>query len=67
MLMDEFFKWKKYSAIDCKHSEEELFSLFFQEHEAGHTFFQMICNLAYEIMELQVCVEGLIEDSENVS
>lgn len=66
MLMEDIEKWRKKQAPPMFKSDidEDIFSVFFQEHSVGKGFMQMISELAYEIYELQVCVDGLLEDNE---
>ncbi len=64
MLLDEFNKWCLTS--ECKSlpykETEDLFDVFYQHQTMGKTFFEMVKDLAFEIYQLQVCVEGLIEE-----
>jgi hypothetical protein len=62
MLMDALTKWKcKKDMFGCE-IDEDLFSIFYQEYSCGKSFCEMFCDLAYQIYELQVCVDGLLED-----
>lgn len=67
MLMDEFKKWRinpdNKSSLGDQDSQEN-FDIFCQYYTQQHTFFDMFTNLAYQIYELQVCVEGLLEDQQ---
>ena len=66
MLMEAVEKWRKKQAPPMFKSDidEGIFSIFFQEHCVGKSFMVMLTELAYEIYELQVCVDGLLEDNE---
>jgi hypothetical protein len=66
MLMETFHKWKKiqrskgYPYPD----DEDLFEIFFHQYSMGVTATELLSELAWEITQLQECVEGLIEDGE---
>ena len=66
MLMESLEKWRKSREPMLFRSDidEDSFSIFFQEHSAGKTFMQMLNDLAMDVYELQVCVDGLLEDLE---
>lgn len=69
MLMHDFEDWgASYADLnpDCELKEDELFEIFYQQHHVGKGFMLMMCELAFEIYQLQVCVEGLLEDIEEV-
>ena len=63
MLMQKFEEWKiAKDLIGCE-IDEDLFSVFYQEISAGKTFMEMLCLLAYQMYEVQICMEGLIEET----
>lgn len=65
MLMDEYVEWKSEQKSELLGwDEEDQFSVFYQHRCFGKTFVEMLHALAYEVYELQVCVEGLIEDND---
>lgn len=65
MLMDSFNKWRldknNGSALGAEESEDN-FSIFYQQDRFTKTPYEIQCDLAYQIYQLQVCVEGLIEE-----
>lgn len=67
MLMDEFKKWRylpdNLSSLGTEDSEDN-FGIFYQYYTQQQSFFDMLTKLAHQIYELQVCVEGLIQDQE---
>lgn len=67
MLMPAFKKWRidpnNKSSLGDEDSEDN-FSIFFQHHCFGKNFMDMLSDLAYQVYELQVVVDGLIEDME---
>lgn len=67
MITDQLDAWKvKKEMFGCE-IDEDLFSIFFQEQYIGKSFMEIMCDLAYAIHELEVCVDGLIEDVELVN
>jgi hypothetical protein len=73
MLMQEFEEWREENEIqyeilskDPSQKEYNLFSIFYQNRSFGENFSEMCMNLAFDIYNLQVCVEGLIEDMEEL-
>ena len=64
--MQQYKKWNELQEANDRYDEEyDNFSIFYQENEAGKTFFEMLCDLAYGQLQLQICVEGILEDLEN--
>lgn len=68
MLIEEFEKWKK-SPFGFEYAgqypdEQDLFGIFYQGHTCGQSIAEVINKLAWQIYNLQVCIEGLIEDQE---
>jgi hypothetical protein len=59
MLIEDFLKY-----CENKPGSQEEFDVFFQEHCFGKTFFEMIAMIGWEVYQLQMCMEGLIEDQE---
>lgn len=67
MLMEEFKKWRTNPNNLSPYADEDSednFSIFYQHHCVGKGFMLMLCDLAYQVYELQEIVEGLIEDLE---
>jgi hypothetical protein len=64
--MEDFHKWLLEDNKSCLGSEvsKDNFSIFYQNHTFGQNFAEMLHNLAYQVYELQVCMEGMIEDHE---
>lgn len=63
MLMEDFKKWR-YNNGSCLEDTIDNFNIFYQQCCLGKSFVEMLADLAYQIHDLQVCVEGLIEDQE---
>lgn len=67
MLMDEFKDWRyrsdNHSSLGSEESPEN-FSIFYQHYSCGKNFMEMLYDLAYQIYELQTCMEGLIEEKD---
>lgn len=67
MMMEEYKAWlanpDNKSSLGDEDSPDN-FSIFFQHHCVGKGFMVMLADLAYQIYELQVIVEGLIEDQD---
>lgn len=68
MLMDEYEEWKLEQANvlnifrrDTERKDYENFLRFYEEHKENNAG-NPLDDLAYEIYNLQICVEGLIED-----
>ena len=68
--MEEFKKWRhnpeNISSLKDEDSEDN-FDIFYQYYTLDKqlgSFQAVITDLAYQIYELQVCVEGLIQDQE---
>jgi|HubBroStandDraft_3_1064219.scaffolds.fasta_scaffold10928_6 hypothetical protein len=65
MFIEQYRNWckedarKRYEAGDEQYDK---FSCFYQENSVGKTFMEMLCEQAWQIWQLQVCVEGLLED-----
>lgn len=68
-MLDEFNKWCFYNRYPKnietgKYIEtEDLFVMFLQSHYKDLSATEMLESLAWQIYNLQVCVEGLIEDN----
>ena len=66
-MMEAFEEWRKqpdnHSPYGDEDSEEN-FSIFYQHLCFGKGFVAMLADLAYQVYELQVCMEGVIEDME---
>lgn len=58
MLFEEYMAWKN------NNSSLEDFDVYFQHSCEGKDLWTIISELAYQIFELQTCVEGLIEDGQ---
>lgn len=69
MILQDFKNWAiSYIDLnpDYELKEDELFEIFYQHHHVGRNFMLMMCELAYEIYQLQVCVEGILKDIEEI-
>lgn len=67
MLMQELDTWKcKKDLFGCE-IDEDLFGIFVQEYFCGKSWCEMFAILAYQIYELQVCIEGLLEDMDDLN
>ncbi len=62
--MHDFEKWKVDNAQ--KIDDYEQFKIYFEEHNAEQNFHDVVIELAYQVYELQCCVESLIDDIENI-
>lgn len=63
MLMTKFDEWRA-EHTENSEANEDNFSIFFQYTSFDLTFVEMLVDLAYQVYELQIVVDGLIEDSE---
>lgn len=66
MMMQEYQAWLKSdnkSELGDEDSPDN-FSIFYQHNRVGKGFMEMLSDLAYQVYELQVIVEGLLEDLE---
>jgi hypothetical protein len=66
MLMQEIEEWKNYNSMFGCELDDEHFEMFFDDVKPNwpewiHSY------LAKQIYELQLCVEGLIEDIEELN
>jgi hypothetical protein len=65
--MEEFKKWRydpgNLSCLGDEDSEDN-FGIFYQYYTQQQSFFEMLAKLAHQIYELQVCMEGIIQDQE---
>jgi len=65
MLMDEFNNWRldpnNKSSLGDEDSEENFF-IFYRHYCRSQGIYGMLSILAHQVYELQVCIEGLIED-----
>ena len=66
MLFEEFSKWRfevKNPYFACDGNDEDAFYQFFNERsEKFDSLADIITDLAYQIYELQTCMEGMLED-----
>lgn len=65
MLLEDFEKWRisknNHSILQDENSEEN-FGIFFQHYTVGKGWFEMVADLGWQIHQLQVCVENLLEE-----
>jgi hypothetical protein len=62
MLMQELDEWKiENDLVGCE-IDETLFNSFMKDTHLENSLRDVISCLAYQIYELQVCVEGMLED-----
>ena len=65
MLMEDFNAWiYKKNHPFLSDNIKDNFEIFYQENQFGKTFFDMLAELAYQIYEMQECIEGIIEDMD---
>jgi hypothetical protein len=64
MLMQEIDQWKNENNLFGCELGEEHFYMFFQDKRGNYDAFQTAAYLAQQVYELQVCIEGLLEDME---
>lgn len=63
MLLEEFNHWLE---EQCRSSDKEIFCKFAIEKYCGldASLQDVLCDILWEIHQMQVCIEGLIEDQE---
>jgi len=61
MLMEEYKKWG-FESGSCKEDTDANFMIFYNGRCMGESPMYLFYDLAKQIHDLQVCVEGLIED-----
>lgn len=67
MITERLNDWKiKTNMVGCE-IDEDNFSIFFQDTALGKSILEMMSSLAYSLYEAEVCIEGLIEDMEELS
>ncbi len=67
MILESFKDWKRFHLKDQKwEDEEDMFSVFFVRHTLGKTRSQILGDLAFQIMHLQECVDGILDDMESL-
>lgn len=70
MLMDQFEKWKwkqgniQYRVEDVTKKDHQDFIKFYEDH-VHNMQEDPLTELAYQIYNLQVCMEGLLDDFED--
>lgn len=62
--MEEFKDYMKCEKSLCEDIEKLKFDNFFFNNTDHLVIRDVLCDLAYQIMNLQVCVEGLIQDQD---
>lgn len=62
MFLEQVEKWKCKTGIFGCEMDEDYFDVFYQENSIGKNFMSLLAELGYQIYELQICIEGLIED-----
>lgn len=68
MLMTEYNEFTEIGrAKNLPYDDEDMFTFFFNHQNANKNAAEVIVNLAYQIYQLQVCVDGLIEDLEKLA
>jgi len=66
MLYDEFKTWKLregYSMFTDDEHDRELFKRFYAHEIHGESMAAIVDDLAWQIYNLQCCMEGLLEDA----
>lgn len=63
MLYEDFNSWKENYCGECK-SDEDLFKIFYSKKISSESLNlqDIISNMAYQIFQLQECIEGILED-----
>lgn len=61
MLLEKFTKF-----CGEKKEPEDNFHTFYQQESLGKSFTEMMADLGWQIYQLQVCIDGLIEDQEGI-
>lgn len=64
MLLHQLEKWKNKKQMLDYQIDQDIFASFYEEVTNGSDLFEMITTLAYQIYEMQVCMEGILEDLE---
>jgi|SRR5882672_2396763 len=63
MLFEEFEKWKQeYASKLNLATDEEIFGIFYQDKNDCEGFCEMLTDLAYEIVQMQIRLEGIHEE-----
>jgi len=62
MLMEDFKQWQKNSRVH--HEDQETFEIFLEEYTFGKGFAELINDLAWQLYEMQVIIEGFLEDQD---
>lgn len=65
MLMIEFDTWRSQQRPDHQESDEDSFETFYEHNYFRKSTVEILKKLAYEIYELQVCMEGVLEELED--
>lgn len=58
-MMEKYEEW-----LDSQDYDKNNFMFFYKETCITDDWKEVMANLAYEIFQLQICVDGLIEDME---
>ena len=64
MLMQEVDTWKCQTDLFGCELDEEHFYMFFKDTKGAYDAFQTAAYLALQIYNLQVCLEGILEDMD---
>jgi hypothetical protein len=64
MITEHLDLWKvKNDMVGCE-IDEDTFATFFHEVFSAKRFMDAMCDLGYAIYELEICIDGIIEDME---
>lgn len=64
MLMQNYHNWREVGrAKNLPYDDEDLFHFFFNHASHEKSAAKVISDLAYEVYQMQVCLEGMLEDN----
>jgi hypothetical protein len=66
MFLHQVQKWTSGNRSCCRNEDvdEDMFGVFYAEQAVGKSFIELMADLAFQTYELQLCVEGLLEDQD---
>ena len=66
MMQTQFTRWRlKNKRCSLCNDTEDNFSIFFHEQFVDKDLMEIMSDMAYQIYQMQVCIDGLIEDQEH--
>jgi hypothetical protein len=63
MFMQEFEKWRLNHSVFEDEIDQDVFEEFFQDYFCGQSIMEVLAELAFQIYEAQICIEGLLEEN----